>query len=236
MKIMLSSEFVEEYKKGRRIFDGINLQFARLWDHDFRGITVKNSRLFFISFFRGNLRDSKFINCEMYFPSFQSVDLTDAVFEKCKIELGGFDNALVKNTKITRSDVSWSTFFGVDMGNIDFLSSALFKTFSSISQVTQEDADEVMRLMGPVINSLDISIRAEIIQILKNLGKEHGFRIEESVESNKTYSNPENNYQTRQSSYGSNSQNLMDLIIDAYNNPNAYKTGKKGYSDDKKGY
>ncbi|MEK6887616.1 MAG: hypothetical protein AABX14_01595 [Candidatus Aenigmatarchaeota archaeon] len=229
LKGLFSKDFLDEYKSGKRIFSDINLQYAEICDVDLTDLVVKDSRLFFVNFRNCKLANSKFLNCEIFWGGFYNTLLENAVFEKSKIDLTWFEDARFKNTKILNSKISWTAILNSVMAELDTSTSTLFKVFTDPTQATPEDLEEFMRMLGPVLDSLDISIKARVREGLISDVARHGVEVRATGSDNSQYKKNEVNYNRSQAGYGLAMSNLSSTIISAYNNEHPYKLKKDKY-------
>jgi len=162
MKKIYRSEFLEEFRSGRREFSGILIQFCELECLDFPDLVIKNSKIEFTSFRDSNLKDVKFLNCEFFFVSFYGCELENTVFDKCRIDMARMDNMRVKNTKIINSSISLCGLMKTDTGEIDFRNTKEFKVIRNISELTPEDAMEIVKRLGMHSEALPIEVRIEV--------------------------------------------------------------------------
>src|SRR3989344_2354105 len=154
----------------------------------------------------------------------QYVDIADAnfneiTFKNSKLFFATFRNCSFKNAKFVNCE-------------IDTSSSSLLKFFTDISQVTEKDLEEAMNRMGPLVESLDISIKHKIKQEMEQDAQSLGVNMPKGTETH-GYSAGTKNYSHPDLVYGM--QNFSNMIIDAYNTANPYK-GKKSAYEKKDGY
>ena len=136
---MFSSEFLEQYKKGKRLFSDIILQYVDISDADLSGIIIKDSKLFFATFRNCKFANSKFVNCEIIYGSFYGGNFENSVFDSSSIDATLFQNIVTKNMKIERSKIIWSAILDSAAGEVDTSSSSTFKFFTSLSNLTEKD-------------------------------------------------------------------------------------------------
>jgi uncharacterized protein YjbI with pentapeptide repeats len=134
---IFSSDLLERYKSGERIFSNILMQFADFHGNNIQDIHFKNSRLVSLGFNDCNLKNARFTDCEIFFNGFHRSDLTGAIFENCRIDLTFFENVVFNRTKILKSTISYSAMFGTSISEVDVPSSTQFKLFTDPSQMTQ---------------------------------------------------------------------------------------------------
>ena len=231
-KVLFSNDFLDQLKGGKKLFSDIVLQYVDIADANFNEITFKNSKLFFATFRNCSFKNAKFVNCEIIYGNFYGGDLENTIFDNCVIDLTLFDKILCKNMKVTKSKLIWSAIFGSAASEIDTSSSSLLKFFTDISQVTEKDLEEAMNRMGPLVESLDISIKHKIKQEMEQDAQSLGVNMPKGTETH-GYSAGTKNYSHPDLVYGM--QNFSNMIIDAYNTANPYK-GKKPAYEKKDGY
>src|SRR3989338_4598573 len=176
--------------------DEVSISLA-VADANFNEITFKNSKLFFATFRNCSFKNAKFVNCEIIYGTFYGGNLENTIFDNCVIDLTLFDKILCKNMKVTKSKLIWSAIFGSAASEIDTSSSSLLKFFTDISQVTEKDLEEAMNRMGPLVESLDISIKHKIKQEMEQDAQSLGVNMPKGTETHgysagtKNYSHPD---------------------------------------------
>ncbi len=223
MKALLSREFLEQYKQGKRFFSSIIINFADFHDQMINDIVIKDSKLSFVTFFNCKIRGAKFVNCEIFYGSWNGGYIEDTIFDRCKIDYTIFHNGTLKNVKIASSNISWSLFFSRPTSELDYYSSFRFRVFNDPSQVTDRDLEEALRQIMPLIDNLDLSIRMKIKEELGAGTKKYGREIKNMVSGN-AYEKTSSGYNPR-SGYGI--QNPFNEMLSSYMaQTNAYKTKK----------
>lgn len=212
---MIGWELLEEYKNGKRVFSDINMQFSDLTGANLEGMTIKNSKLYFVLLRESNLKKCRFINCDMFSCGFRNADLSNALFEKCKIDYGYFQNAMFDNTKMTRCNLSWCGLFSAK-GSLDTSTSTLFKVFTNISDLTQADIDAAFRGLTPFIQNLDFEIKSQVQNLLKSVTDKIG--IEPTKSDPSAYGKSSNSYTKPLSVY-----QMMEQLITDYARKTPYK-------------
>src|SRR3989338_2693899 len=154
MHNMLGWELLEEYKKGKRIFSDMHMEFSDLTSANLEGVTIKDSKLNFVLLRMSNLKNCKFVNCEMFCCGFRDADFTNTAFENCKIDYGYFSGSVFDSTKIIKCKLSFCAMFSTTQP--DMSTSELFKVFTDASQVTQEDMDAAFNGLMPFVDTLGI--------------------------------------------------------------------------------
>ncbi|GEM_PF-5953216 len=220
---VLSKELLERYKSGEKEFSNINLQFAEI-SSNLENITIKNSRLYFVTFFNCIIKNVKFINCEIFYGSFNGGFLENTVFEKCKIDFVTFRNGILKSSEIKNSNLSWLLILSRPLGDLNITNSSQFKVLNNIENVSEKDAEELMIALGPVFDSLDISIKLEVKKALQKGAEDYGKKIKQSTPV-KPYGDSKTGYKEQESGYGFDQ--IMKVAINAYNSKNQYETKKK---------
>src|SRR3989338_7042450 len=104
---LLSSDFLEQYKQGVRLFSDVILQYIDLSNIDLNCITIKNSKLFFATFRDCNFSNAKFINCEIIYGTFYGGNFKNALLDNCVIDATLFQRIQAKEMKILRSRLVW---------------------------------------------------------------------------------------------------------------------------------
>ena len=225
---MFSSEFLEQYKKGKRLFSDIILQYVDISDADLSGIIIKDSKLFFATFRNCKFANSKFVNCEIIYGSFYGGNFENSVFDSSSIDATLFQNIVTKNMKIERSKIIWSAILDSAAGEVDTSSSSTFKFFTGLSNLTEKDIEDAMNHIGPLLDSLDISIRYKIMEEMKQDAKSFGIDIPKGTDN----SNVSKNYSPQNLAYSMKA--FSEKIISAYNTTNPYKNKKSAYEKEGK--
>lgn len=221
---MLGWELLEEYKKGRRVFSDIHMEFSDLTSTNLEGVTIKDSKLNFVLLRMSNLKNCRFINCEMFCCGFRDADLTNAIFENCKIDYGYFQNAVFDGTEMKKCNLSFCWLASTN-GSTDMSTSTQFKVFTDASQVTQDDMDAAFRGLMPFLDSLDFEIKSQMQNLIKAATGKIGMEPTKSVQT--SYGEKGSSYQKPLSVYS-----LMEQMISSYAAKNPYKT-KIPYKKDK---
>ncbi len=232
MQNVFSSEFLEMYKNGQREFENINLQYTDIFGTTLNDIIIKDSKLFFVTFRNCDFSNAKLINCEIFFATFLGGNFENALFERCVIDLTLFENITAKNTKFSKSKISWSGILGT-IGTVDLLSSDTFKLITHVSQITQQYVDEVAVRIWPLIDTLDISIRAKMKEEFQREAKEYNVKIPNKQSDKSHYGDHSKGggHENMGSVYGSTVQNFSNTVITAYNKAHPYQA-KKPYQHD----
>lgn len=226
LKPVFSRELLERYKAGERVFEGINLQYADFSGISLKDLTIKDSKLFIVAFYNCDLTNAKFVNCEMVYGSFYGGRLENAVFDKCSMDLMFFENTVLKNTKMLKCTLTWSAIFGASIGELDYSSSMFLKVLTDISQITPQYVNEALTRIGPVINSLDISIKAKIKEEMQRDAAKYGVDAKSSAIVKTTYGSSARHSEGAQG-YGAGVLSNIQGIINAYNAANPYQTKKE---------
>ncbi len=213
----LGFELLEEYKNGKRDFSGINMQFSDLTGSNLEGLTIKNSKLYFVLLRQSNLKNCKFINCEMFSCGFRDADLTGAIFENCKIDYGYFQNTLFDNTKMIKCNLSFCGVFSTSLGSLDMSTSTLFKVFTDPSQVSQADMDAAYAGLLPFLSSLDFEIKSQMQNLIKAATDKIGIEPTKTVQA--SYGEKVFQYAKPSSVYS-----IMEQLISTYAAKSPYKT------------
>lgn len=222
MKNIYSYEFIEQINSWKKEFTDINLQYSDIPQMDFKDIIIKDSRLFFVTFNDCNFLNVKFINCEIIYPTFYRGSLDRVIFEKCSMQYALFDSMILRNSKIHNSKTSWTGIFSPNPSGLDVTSSENFKMFTDVTQFTQNDLEELMRQLGPVLDQLDISIRAKIKDELKKDASKFGLNTNDVDITTK-----------KKNQYDQKPVSISDIVISAYNSANPYKS-EIGYKSEVK--
>lgn len=224
---MLGWELLEEYKKGKRIFSDMHMEFSDLTSANLEGVTVKDSKLNFVLLRMSNLKNCKFVNCEMFCCGFRDADFTNTIFENCKIYYGYFSGSAFDNTKIIKCKLSFCAMFSTTQP--DMSTSELFKVFTDASQVTQEDMDAAFNGLMPFVDTLGIEIKSQMQSLMKAVTDKVG--IEPSKTSQIAYGEKDAKYAKPLSVYA-----MMEQMISTYAAKNPYntktpyeKSGKNAY-------
>ena len=204
---------LEEYKKGKRTFSDINMQFSDLTGANLEGITIENSKLNFVLLRHSNLRNTRFINCELFSCGFKSADLTGAVFDGCKIDYGYFDGSIFDNTKMLKCSLSFCALFS--SGQPDTSTSSLFKVFTDASQISQNDLDAAFSGLLPFVENLGFEIKTQVQSLIKSATD----KIGEPNKLQQTHYGQEKSYNKSLSMY-----QMMERLIMDYAAKNPYKT------------
>ena len=220
-KVILSKDFKDQLKEGKKLFSDIVLQYVDESDIDLSGLTIKNSKLFFATFRNSNFKNAKFINCEIIYGTFYGGNFENTLFENCIIDFTLFQDTMFKNVKIAKSTLNLSAFFNTAIGEVDLSSSTKIKVFTNPSEITAKDVDYAMGQMGPLINSLDISIRSKIMHELEEFANSIGIKdVSAPAAAPDKYSKPDMAYSM---------QAFGNMVIDAYSTANPYKNKKSVY-------
>lgn len=222
--ILLGPELLEEFKKGKREFTDIKMDYPELSNQNLRGIIIRNSSFRFPMFRFSDLTGCKFVNCDILFGGFRGANLTDAVFENCKIEYSFFGDATLRNTKMLKCEISWTGFLDTNIRELDMSSSTQFKVFSDPSQITQQDVDTAISNIGPIVEKLDFSIRQRV-QSQMRYGVE---RVKKQISSPTPaqYGKTEGDYKKPANVYQQFSH-LIEGIVQVYGTKNTYQTKRK---------
>ena len=220
-KVLFSKELLDHCKDGKKAFSDIILQYIDMSDMDLSGLIIKNSKLFFATFRNCNFKNAKFINCEVIYGSFYGGNLEGVIFDNCTIDMTLFQDTIFRDTKISKSRLIWSAFLNTAMGEIDLSSSTKFKVFTDLSQITAKDVEDGMAHLGPLIDSLDMSIRHKIKQELEKDFQSLGIKDLPNSSNDPEYQ------RTSPLVYGM--QNFSAMVIDTYNTSNPYRQKKSIY-------
>jgi uncharacterized protein YjbI with pentapeptide repeats len=232
MKLMFSKELVDAVKAGQKEFDDINVEYADISGVDFSNIVIKNSRLWFVNFRNCDMRNARFINCEIFWGGFYSTNNENGYFEKCKIDFTWMERAVFRNTKMRNSSLSWTAILECALGELDMSSTTTFKLFTDISQLGPNDLDEAMRLLGPIMDKMDLSIKNIVMAGFKSDVARYGIDMPTPVETRSAYG-VQSSGQAADQGYGFSMADLSTAIINAYNANNPYKAKR---DDPQSGY
>src|SRR3989338_2256043 len=125
---MLGWELLEEFEKGKKTFSGIHMEFSDMTSVNLEGLTIKDSKLNFVLLRMSNLKN-------------------------CKIDYGYFQDAIFDGTKMTKCNLSFCGMFSASAGSIDMSTSTLFKVFTDVSQVSQDDMDAAYAGLLPFLQN-----------------------------------------------------------------------------------
>ncbi len=214
-RAVLSNEFIDDYKDGMRIFSGINLQYMDISGIDLDDLVIKDSKIFFVNFRGCSLLNAKFINCEIFWGGFYNNNMKNVIFDRCKIDMTWFENVIFENSKMIQSTASWSAMLNSNSRELDTSSSTLFKFFTDPSQASPNDIEEFMHKMGPVVASLDMSIRAKFMEGLKSDLARYGVEAK-PVETQDSGYAKDTGYKQTPVSYGSFVSDFSNAVINAY--------------------
>jgi uncharacterized protein YjbI with pentapeptide repeats len=231
MKLMFSKELIDAVKAGQKEFDGINLEYADISGADFSNVVIKNSRLWFVNFRSCNLRNAKFLNCEIFWGGFYSTNNENSLFEKCKIDFTWMERAIFRNTKMHNCSLSWTAILDCSLGELDMSSTTSFKLFTDISQLGPNDLDEAMRMLGPIMDKMDISIKNIVMAGFKNDAARYGVDLPTPAETKSGYATGIHGEANQ--GYGFSMADLTTAIINAYDTKNPYRAKK---DDPQSGY
>lgn len=142
-----------------------------------------------------------------------------------------FENVVFRQTKLIKSNITWSGFFHIAMGELDLTSTVLTKTLTDPSQVTQAYVDEAVRRAGPLINSLDISIKSKIMAELKSEAEKYGTDVKGVDKSKDSYGKVTAEYSNAAEGYGSSMLSMIRAAANAYETSNPYQTKKDKRTD-----
>ena len=174
MQHLYSHDVLDQFRSGRKEFSNIHLNFCILEDISLEGLTIKDSTLEFVSFRTSNLKNARFINCDMFFVSFYGCTFDCTIFDKCKMNIVRLDDMHVKDSCIKNSDLSFCPIMGTNIGELKFHNSSEFKVFRSVSQITCEDAQECLRIVGNRSDFLPLEVRIELTKTLNRVANEVG--------------------------------------------------------------
>ena len=233
MKSMLSKEFLDAYKEGKREFSDVIIQFADMHGSNLRNICIKDSKIIFVTFYDSDLSNAKFINCEIFWGSFYNCRLENAVFDNCKMDLTLFDKAIFNKTKIMKSKISNSGMFNTNIRELDMSTSSQFKVFTDPSQVTEKDVENSLALIAPFLDKTDRQIMSRIKEGIAWDVKNYNLPISNSLSSQvhkngRAYSEKSSAYGGGTSSYGRQMEGLLHDLLDAYSQ--ALQKKKTSYS------
>ena len=217
---MLGWELLEEFKKGKKTFSGIHMEFSDMTSVNLEGLTIKDSKLNFVLLRMSNLKNCKFINCEMFSCGFRNADLTNTAFENCKIDYGYFQDAIFDGTKMTKCNLSFCGMFSASAGSIDMSTSTLFKVFTDVSQVSQDDMDAAYAGLLPFLQNLDFEIRSQMQGLIKAATDKIGMEPAKSAQT--PYGQKGSSYAKPLSVYS-----MMEQLISTYAAKNPYKNKAK---------
>ena len=165
--VLTQKEFVEKYNAGQREFTGVLMQFFDISDMKLSDLSIKDSEILFCTFRNCDLKGADIMNCRIYFLSFYTGTAKDIVFEKCDIELSLFDTFSFSSAKFSRCDIRWSGIMNSNHNTVDFSSSSLYKFFTDISQVTEQDLEHLIKLVGQNVERLDIGLRLKVKEMMR---------------------------------------------------------------------
>jgi len=139
-KIKKTSDFILEYKKGRRDFQGIYLEREKISgffkDIDFRGSRFPNCE-FYDCFFE----NCDFSSTRLYYLQF--CNFINCIFEKANFRSGAIRNCKMENSSFLDADLRRTSFFDTNLANSNFSLSILsYTTFNgcNISGVNFTDS------------------------------------------------------------------------------------------------
>ena len=237
--LLLSRDLLDQYKEGKRTFENVIIQFADLQGSTLPDICIKDSKLFFVTFFNSNLSGAKFINCEIFFGSFYGCRLGNAIFDKCRIELTLFDQAIFNRTKITKSEISYSGLFNTNLKDLDMSSSTQFKVFTDPSQITDHDIESGLSILMPHLDKLDTQIKSKIKKMLEWDAQTYKFSVPSMVGSPTNYKkegtyagNNTSSYIRNASAYSGQMGDILHEVISSYSN--LHPKRKSSYMHDSK--
>jgi uncharacterized protein YjbI with pentapeptide repeats len=90
-------QVIEQYKKGQRYFEGLDIDNGSFDGENLEGITFEDCTLY-VSFKGANLKNAKFINGGIKTCDFREADLTNAHFENVCVEGSQFARAKTGGT------------------------------------------------------------------------------------------------------------------------------------------
>ena len=216
---LFSRDVRDEYENGRRVFENIEVSYAEMEGFVLDGIVFKNCKFSFTSFRLSKLKNARFISCEFFFGSFYGADLEDALFENMKMDFIRFDTAVFSRTIFRKCSISYSTMMNANVNAAEFSNCVKFKVFDSAASITESDLRSAAGILMPVLETLDMEIKARVMSILSRAVKDIHV------------SNPIADSPAVQSAYGSvfaargyeNLSNVLGDAINIYNKKHPYR-------------
>ncbi len=166
--ILTQKEFAEKYKSGQRVFDNVLMQFFDISNMKLSDLTVKNSKINFSNFNSCELKNVRFEKCASYWLNFYTGTAKNITFDNCDIEQTVIDSFSFDRTRFSRCNIRWSAIFNSNFGSVDMTGSTQHKFFTDVSQVTQQDMEEAVKLVMHDIERLDLATRLKIREMLSS--------------------------------------------------------------------
>jgi hypothetical protein len=218
MDLITQKEFVEEYSKGKRVFENVLMQFTDISTMMFSDLVIKNSKLIFCTFLDCLMKNVAFENCEIYAGSFYNGSISSVLFSKCQIELTLFEGIRFEKAKMDKCVIRLSAIFNSNDASVDFSTSIQNRLLTSVSQLTKDDIEMTIAEAMPMIERLDVSTRIKLKELLKQDMERYNIS-EPAKEKSSRYDRKE---ESTHLSYGEVRQ-LIESTFGAYTQKNQYK-------------
>ena len=99
MKNMRLEDFLAEYAKGRRAFNGVNLDYAKLFGASLRGVDLCSADLLKADLRAADLRGARFWKAELLGADFSGADLRGVDFWGANLNGAKLDGAILDGAK-----------------------------------------------------------------------------------------------------------------------------------------
>jgi hypothetical protein len=216
---MLSSEFMEKFRSGQKIFDNILLQYCDLGGNDFSGLKIKNSKLLFAWFRDCNFEDAVFENCEMFFTGFRGSSFKNVTLKKCRIDYSGL-SVIFDGTRMINCSLSWLDMMNSE-GRIDSIGTTEFHVFRSLNELTPALLGNALEGVEPFVKQLDLDMQEKVRNLVHDVTGRYGAEAPAATQKNPAYGGNKKTYGAFDS--------LISGVINAYGTTSDYRNRKGVY-------
>ncbi len=228
-EIVTQKQFLKMLKSGKKEFRDSTMQFFDAYNLKLDGIEFDRCDMNFCTFSNCEFINVIFKNCKMYFGSFYTGMADNLLLDGCSIEMTLFNNFHFSRTKFRNCALSWDGIFNSNADAADMSASTCVKVFNDVSQITQNDIEEVVSLVMQDVGRLDIGMRKKIREIMtKDLDR---YGLHEPEKKAQDYERKPASYSEQPFTYGEIRQAVESMFYGAQQSP--YKT-KKAYETDNK--
>ncbi len=224
---LTQKEFTDKYNAGQREFKDVLMQFFDISGMKMSDLTIKNSKIMFCNFHNCELKNLKIDNCTIFFLSFYTGSANEILFDKCDIEQMLFDTFSFGRTKFSSCNIRWSAILNSNSSVVDMVSSSQYKFFTDLSQVTAQDIENAVKIIGHDIERLDLGTRMKVKEMIRQ--DIDRFHLPDSSKKNKGYANKSQKYDDTPLTYNE----IKDMVETAYGARDTYKTKKSAYDADR---
>src|SRR3989344_445554 len=145
-KRLFSTEVMEAYDRGTRVFENVDISFAQLGGFTLDDVVFKDCTFDYTSFRFSSMRRARFTNCRLFFIGFYGTDLRQAVFDHSTIEFARFDTAQFDETIFRSCEIRYSSLINTALGAATFTDCSKMKVWESVAAITTNDIQDARRV------------------------------------------------------------------------------------------